>query len=129
MHDPVDAPEPDRRLEFVLLDVSVEIFGLIGDILHDAPVHVYYVEGSVRGGEEVHRTEAFIGGSQKLTLGVGVAGLEAAASVVVDDQAMDQVRGRIGDEGVALEFLGQAIAPEDIRIGGGRVGGGGTVFA
>ena len=121
-HDAPDASLVDGRLELTRLDVGHQVVRQETGVLEHAAIHVHDVEGAVRSVGHHHRPEAFVGGRQELRARVGVFGGDHAV-LLRELEALHEVGGRLGDEGVAAVFGREGVAPvDDGSAGGGRAG-------
>ena len=121
--EPVDASALDVFGEAVVIDDAAQVAAGLGPValLDDAAVHVNNVEGSVRTGLGVHRAEVRVGRADELAAGIGVAQVGDAIAHF-DLGATDESADGLGEEEVAFEFLGEAIAAEEtFAAGGGEV--------
>ena len=114
VHDPVDAAVRVRGFQLVLDDVIAEVLGDVGALLDDAAVHVHDVQRAVGPVGQVDGTEALVGGREKLSPLVCLAGAQRRA-VVFDDDAAHEVGGGLGHEHVSVQLGRQPIATEHER--------------
>ena len=114
----VDAAAADVFVEAVLFDDAAEV-GAGADpvaLLDDAAVDVDYVEAAVGAGGHVERAEVGVGGADELGAGGGVAE-DDLAGVVGDFGAADEAADGFGDEEIAVEVGGEAVAAVDVLPG------------
>ncbi len=114
----VDAAVADVLRVPVAVDDAAQVGARVGPgaLLDDAVVQVADVEAAVGAGRAPHRAERRIGRGDELVVVVGVD-QHALAVLDLDLGAAHQAADRFGQDVVALEVGGQAVAAED-RLAG-----------
>ena len=88
-------------------------------MLEDPAIHVDDVERAVGRIGQIHGPEALVGRGQELPLVVRLSRAQRA-SVVAQDDAADEIGGRLGDEDISVEIRRQPIAAVHERRADGR---------
>ena len=104
--DAPDATETDGSRETTFLDLLAKPGGHVDPMLHDATSEVDDVETTVGSGDQVHRTEPFIGGGEELLLVVGGRG-DRNPIAVLESIPLHEVARGLADEGVTLGAVEQ----------------------
>jgi len=82
-------------------------------MLQDASVEIDNVERAVGAGGEIDGPEALIGRRQELTPLVSERRPDGSVGMFGHVVSFDQVRGRLGDEGVAVVIVGKQVPAVD----------------
>src|SRR5690606_6061865 len=101
-------------IELVFERVITEVISDPEQVIIEAAIHIHDVDGTVWCVIDIYRSEAFVGGGEKLPSLIGKASfLINITRIARDDQTLDQVAGGFRRESIALILLAELVATID----------------